>query len=74
MLNRKASAAGHVTSDGKLRPRRISEHTGINVAVVSRVIRYVNRPDLGTVVAFKRSYGGQLDDWVTVADDVAEAA
>lgn len=74
-LNRKARDAGHANPDGKLHLRRIGKHTGLDIGVVSRIARSVNKPDLGTVIALKRSYGGLLDEWVNIPDDkTAEAA
>jgi hypothetical protein len=75
-LDRKARAAGHVRPDGKLHLRRISDHTSLNIAVVSRLNRREDRPNLGSLLAFQLSYGGPLDEWVdvTVESDVAEAA
>lgn len=72
-LHRKAKDAGHANPDGKLRLRLIGRHTGLDIGVVSRITRSVNRPDLDTVIALKRSYGGLLDDWVNIPDDTAAA-
>jgi DNA-binding phage protein len=72
-LDRKARAAGHVRH-GELNLRCIGRHAGLNDAILSRAVRAESRPDLGTVIALKQSYGGRLDDWVTVTNDVAKAA
>lgn len=52
-----ALQAGDTRKNGEPYIARISERTGLDQAVVSRVTRGKNAPDLATVMAIARAYG-----------------
>lgn len=74
-LHEAATNAGDTMRSGRLNYELISQRSGIDRAVVSRVHRGVNVPDLKTILGIARAYGLTVEDLLSVsADQVAAAA
>lgn len=65
-LQSAAAAAGDTNPDGRPNYSRIGRRTGIDTAVVSRVHRRINAPDLKTVFSMARAYNLLVEDLVSV--------
>lgn len=69
-----ATAAGDTKANGIISCTRVSRRTGIDMAVVSRVLRGINAPDLRTALAFARAYNLTVEDLISVRIEHAVAA
>jgi hypothetical protein len=73
-LHSAATAAGDVKPDGDLSYTRIGRRAGIDIAVVSRVHRRINGPDLKTALCLARAYNLTVEDLVSIETGQALAA
>jgi transcriptional regulator with XRE-family HTH domain len=69
-----ATAAGDTKASGTLSYTRIGKRTGIDIAVVSRVHRGINAPDLRTVIGLARAYNLSVEDLISVQPEQPLAA
>ena len=73
-LHSAATAAGDTKANGTVSCTRISRRTGIDIAVISRVLRGVNTPDLRTTLGFARAYNLTVEDLISIGNEHAIAA
>lgn len=74
-LHSAATEAGDTMRSGRLNYELISRRSGIDRAVVSRVHRGVNVPDLTTILSIAKAYGLAVEDLLSIsAGQVAAAA
>jgi transcriptional regulator with XRE-family HTH domain len=73
-LQAAAHLAGDTWPDGSLHLARISRRTGIDQAVISRVTRGENKPNLDTLMRLASTYNITVEQLVQVKDDALQAA
>jgi transcriptional regulator with XRE-family HTH domain len=59
---------------GRLNYELIGQRSGLDRAVISRVHRGVNPPDLRTALALAKAYGVPVEQLVSVQTDLAAVA
>ncbi|MGW2371777.1 hypothetical protein [Kitasatospora sp. NPDC001683] len=73
-LTSAATKAKHVRPNGKLHLAEISRHSGVDPAVLSRVTRHENGPDITTVFYLAEAYQLLMETLLIVEESTEQAA